>query len=695
MAKTIGKRDGRAPLVRAVRVALIGACALVLAAGNARLVVAEPGEIDLTFGAGGRVITDLGGLDTVYAVTVQADGRIVAAGTRQDGGNFDIALARYMRDGRLDPTFGAEGTMTTDLGGGDAAYAVAVQPNGRIVVAGVTSSDFALVRYLPDGGLDPTFGRGGVTTAPIGSDDPAAYALAVQTDGGIVIAGTAGFALARYTPDGRPDPSFGSGGTVAITGGRPPGALAVTVEPDATITVARVSGEAVSLARFMLDGSQDTAFGEGGESRFPVSLGAPRAVAVARPPGAPSVVAAYFIDRGRHQVFLPGSQTTIPLGAALVEPYALALQSDGGILVAGSEGGDFALARYQGPPVSTPVTASFTVSTLAGSGVEGLADGPAATAQFSEPRGVAIDAAGNLYVADSDNDCIRKVTPAGMVTTHAGSCTYGFADGPAGVARFASPNGVAAGAGGVVYVADTFNHRIRKVAPDGTVTTLAGTGHAGFADGPGATAQLDSPDGIAVDREGNVYVLDRGNHRVRRIAPSGMVSTLAGSGVAGFADGSGASARFDHARGIAVDAAGILYVADEYNERIRKITPDGTVTTFAGSGDEGSADGPAGQASFNGPIGIAVDPAGNLYVVDWGSHSIRRVSSDGTVTTIAGTGEGGYVDGPGAAARFNQPFGIAVDAAGNVYVGDTQNHRIRRISPPRAGTLRGDVAIGR
>ena len=213
------------------------------------------------------------------------------------------------------------------------------------------------------------------------------------------------------------------------------------------------------------------------------------------------------------------------------------------------------------------------VSTLAGSGVPGFADGPGATAQFRNPVGVAVDAAGNVYVADHSNSRIRKVSPAGVVSTLAGSGLYGFSDGPGATAQFGGPTGVAVDAAGNVYVADLGNQRIRKVSPAGVVSTLAGSGVSGFADGPGATAQFNLPLGVAVDSAGNVYVADGINQRIRKVSPAGVVSTLAGSGVFGFADGPGATAQFWGPTGVAVDSAGNVYVAEGGNQRIRKVSP--------------------------------------------------------------------------------------------------------------------------
>ena len=260
----------------------------------------------------------------------------------------------------------------------------------------------------------------------------------------------------------------------------------------------------------------------------------------------------------------------------------------------------------------------------------------------------------------------------------------GFADGPGATARFSDPFGVAVDGAGNVYVADTGNQRIRRIDATGFVTTLAGTGDVGFTDGPGASALLNNPMGVAVDVAGNVYVADRYNHRIRRIDPAGNVTTFAGSGATGigkggFADGPGPSARFNDPIGVVVDAGGNVFVADAGNHRIRRIDPAGNVTTFAGTGVRGYVDGSGPTAQFNDPFGVMVDGVGDIYVADTGNHRIRRIDSTGNVTTLAGTGVSGFADGSGTAVRFNGPVGVAVDAGGNVFVTDAGNQRIRRI----------------
>ncbi len=321
------------------------------------------------------------------------------------------------------------------------------------------------------------------------------------------------------------------------------------------------------------------------------------------------------------------------------------------------------------------ITPVGVVTTLAG-GAWGstYGTGPAVW-QFELPKGVTADSNGNVYVADTDNHKIRKITPAGVVTTLAGS-TQGFADGTGTAAKFNNPRGITVDGDGNVYVADTFNDRIRKITPAGVVTTLAGSTQ-GFADATGTAARFYFPNGVTVDGGGNVYVADTSNQKIRKITPAGVVTTLAGS-TYGFADGTGTAAKFFTPRGITVDGDGNLYVADTFNDKIRKITPAGVVTTLAGS-TAGENDGTGTAAKFNYPSGVSVDGSGNVYVADMNNHRIRKITSAGVVTTLAGSGYGS-VDGTGTAAKFYSPLGVSVDGRGNLYVADTNNHKIRKIS---------------
>jgi sugar lactone lactonase YvrE len=288
---------------------------------------------------------------------------------------------------------------------------------------------------------------------------------------------------------------------------------------------------------------------------------------------------------------------------------------------------------------------------------------------------VAVDGAGNVYVAEQRASKIRKITPAGIVTTLVATDAGGNA------ARFEAPWGVATDTSGNVYVADSGSNAIRKITPAGVGTTLAGSaGTRGSENGAGADARFAAPSGIACDGSGNVYVGDTGNHTIRRITPGGVVTTLAGSaGLEGQTDGAGKDARFKTPMGVAVDAGGNVYVADSDNFTIRKITPAGVVTTLAGAaGRSGFAEGAGSAALFFRPKGVATDSGGNVYVTEQGKQSIRKITPAGVVTTLAGAAENrSSEDGTGSAARFDNPAGIACDGAGNIYIADETNHKIR------------------
>jgi sugar lactone lactonase YvrE len=301
------------------------------------------------------------------------------------------------------------------------------------------------------------------------------------------------------------------------------------------------------------------------------------------------------------------------------------------------------------------------------------------------PASIAEDTSGNLYVADASGNTVEKITPAGAVSTLAGlTGLAGSQDGAGSNARFNQPSGVAVDASGSLYVADTGNATIRKITPDGMVSTLAGSAARGNQDGVGSTASFKAPAGIAVDNAGNLYVADAFNATIRKITSAGSVSTLAGSaGSRGDADGTGAAAQFNYPSGVAVDTAGNVYVADTYNNTIRKINPTGVVTTLAGSaGISGANDGTGIYALFNQPSGIAVDSSGNIGVADTGNATIRRIAPNGAVITLAGVGGiAGLANGAGGAVLFNQPHGLVADSAGNLFVADTGNAAIRKIAP--------------
>jgi len=329
------------------------------------------------------------------------------------------------------------------------------------------------------------------------------------------------------------------------------------------------------------------------------------------------------------------------------------------------------------------IASDGTVTTLAGSpSFDDAADGIGMDAHFSAPRGVAVDGGGNVYVADYANNLIRKATPAGVVTVFAGSYSSGTSNGVGSRAQFDCPQSVTVDGSNNLYVADTFNSTIRAITPAGTVTTLAGIpGSIGCVNGPGASALFYRPGGVAADSSGDLFVADTFNSVIRKMMLGGTVATLAGfPNATGAINATGTSARFNYPGGVAVDGSGNTYVADTSNCTIRKITSSGTVSLLAGSpGVSGTVNGTGTSARFNYPQGLAVDRYSNVYVVDNLSHTIRKVTSAGVVTTIGGQpGVASSADGIGSVALFSYPFGIAVDASGNLYVADNSNNRISK-----------------
>ena len=326
---------------------------------------------------------------------------------------------------------------------------------------------------------------------------------------------------------------------------------------------------------------------------------------------------------------------------------------------------------------------SLYFGTLAGTaGSAGSTDATGSAARFYNPYGVSVDTAGNVFVGDYSNHSIRKVTSAGVVTTLAGTAgSTGSTDATGSAARFKNPSGVSVDTAGNVFVADRLNHAIRKVTSVGVVTTLAGlAGSAGSTDATGSAARFYYPTGLSVDTAGNVFVADQGNHTIRKVTSAGVVTTLAGlAGSTGSTDATGSAARFYNPYGVSVDTAGNVFVADYGNHTIRKVTSAGVVTTLAGTaGSFGSTDATGSAARFRFPTGVAVDSSGNVFVADVVNNTIRKVTSAGVVTTEAGIANtSGSNNGLGSAARFSNPYGVSVDAAGNVFATDTASHTIR------------------
>ncbi len=383
-----------------------------------------------------------------------------------------------------------------------------------------------------------------------------------------------------------------------------------------------------------------------------------------------------FAGTGSYGFSGDGGQAT---AARLRRPEDVAVDGSGNIYIA-----DSSSHRVR------KVDSAGVITTFAGTGQRGIRGdgGPATSANIQQPVAIALDGSGNLYIADLHNDRIRKVDSSGIITTVAlGDHTFGGDGGRATSALLNRPYDVALDGSGNVYIADTFNERIRKVDSSGTITTFAGTGTAGFSGdgGPATEAQLNRPIGVAVDGSGNLYIADGLNYRIRKVDSSGVITTFAGSRTTGDHGygGPATEARLYNVNGLAFDRSGNLYIVDPGVRRILKVDSSGIITNFAGFGGAGfrGNGGPATDAQFDIPTRVAVDRPGNVYIADSNNHQIRKVDSSGTITAFAGTGTFGFRGdgGPATAAGFQRPYGVALDRAGNVYITERLGHRVRKV----------------
>ena len=343
----------------------------------------------------------------------------------------------------------------------------------------------------------------------------------------------------------------------------------------------------------------------------------------------------------------------------------------------------------------------FTISTIAGNGTIGSYGNPAPAlaAQFDGPQCMVADEAGDVYISDWFNNIVREVTPDGNIQTIAGTGIRGYAGdgGPAVDAELSFPLGLAFDSSGNLYIADSSNDVIREVTTDGNITTVAGNNTRGYSGdgGPATSAQLWSPYAVVVDSSGNLYISDSNNHAIREVLTNGNIATLGGNGYPGYSGDGGyvGGAQFNYPKGLAIDAAGNVYVADFGNSVIRKIVVNSNVvTTIAGTGAAGflGDGGPAISAELDYPESVAVDAAGNLYIADTLNQRIREVTTDGNIESIAGSGIAGYVGdgGPALNAQFFYPKGVAVSSSGSIYVADWDNNVIRLLTPSMTGSDR-------
>jgi uncharacterized protein (TIGR03437 family) len=364
---------------------------------------------------------------------------------------------------------------------------------------------------------------------------------------------------------------------------------------------------------------------------------------------------------------------------ALFEPVGVAVDSLGDVFIA-----EMLANRIR------EVSTGGTITTIAGTGRAGVSGdgGPAANALIYGPESVAVDGLGNIFISDQSSR-IREIAASGIINTVAGGGNLGAAaGGAAAAAQLGMPNAVAVDAEGNLFIADQTANRVWKVSQDGTIGTAAGTGAAGYSGdgGQAASATLSGPMGVAFDRQGDLFISDVGNQRIRRVSPIGLINTVAGNGTYGYSgDGGPATgAQLFDPEGVATDSQGNLYISDVANFRVRKVSPGGVITTVAGNGKLGySGDGGAAtSAELASPGAVAADSQGNLFIADVNNQRVRRVSPDGTIITVAGLGTAGFSGdgGPASSAQLFNPEGVAVDSQGNLYISDTSNFRIRRVS---------------
>jgi streptogramin lyase len=574
-------------------------------------------------------------------VAVDSSGNVYVADT------FNNIIRKITPAGLVSTLAGSTGLSgIADGTGTEARFSsptgLAVDANGIVYVA--DTNNHTIRKITPEGvvttlaGFPRQFGSDDGT----GSDARFSYPgdVAVSSSGNVYVADTSNQLIRAITPQGLVSTYAGNAGFSGADDGTVSEAtfnnpISLAIDSNGTVYVADTNNH--TIRKITIAGSVTTLAGSAGN---------------------------------------PGSANGTGAAARFFLPNGLTVDASGTVYVADSR--NHTLRK---------ITATGVVTTYSGvAGSAGSTDGEVAlTQRFNTPNAVAVDTSGTLFVADSANHTIRKITSAGAVTTFAGKAiSSGSADGTGSAARFFHPNSTAVDASGTIYVADSDNHTIRKITPNGQVTTWVGSpGISGNTNGSGSAARFNFPYGVTVTASGTVYVADTNNHLIRKITPEGVVTTLAGSaGVSGSTNGTGTSARFNFPNGVAVDGTGTVYVADSSNFTIRKITSAGVVTTLAGSaGNSGSVNGSGSSARFNFPYGLAVDSAGKVYVADGGNHLIRAITSAGAVTTFSGIAEAsGSADGTIEDAQFNSPGSVAVDASGSVYVADTNNHTIRKIN---------------
>ncbi len=595
----------------------------VNASGTVTTVAGTPGQPGTTDGLAARFNTPVG-------LAFDRDGTLLVAD------RLNHTIRRIAINGSVSTVAGqpglpgsADGPVTTARL--NEPWGLAFDPNGNLYI--VERGNSTVRKLSADGTLSTLAGTAGLTGSTDGTGPAARFnsptALTTDSSGNLFVADTGNATLRKLTLAGVVTTHAGTAGLTGSANGTGPAArfttpLGLVGDRVGNIYVADAGTHNIRLVS--PDGAVGTLLGSSTADTY-------------------------------------GATDAVDNAARFLGPAGLAISSDGsGLYIADSL--NQSIRR---------VGNNLAVTTVAGpGGTFGSLDGPAATARFNAPLGLALDATGNLYVADTRNSTLRRISTSGTVTTVAGvSGEATHVDGLTGAGRFGLPAAVALLENGFVAVTDPLFHTVRSTNTTGALLTIGGSPNSpGSTDGASISSRFNGATGLAVGPDNTVYVADTANHTIRRLAAN-VVTTLAGlAATSGDADGPGASARFNAPRGLALDTAGNLYIADTANHTIRRLSATGTVSTIAGlAGTAGSANGTASTARFNAPTALAVDRAGNLFVADTGNHLVRQISPAGVVTTIGGAPlAGGYAEGPAATARFLHPSGIAVDSSGTLYV---------------------------